>query len=167
MIRDRIVVGICDQALSQRMQLDPDLTLEKVNTFSRQREAVREHQEILGNSTSAGSSAKVTSIDQVHKSSHKGKKPQSPLLQDNSLASHAQDVREALTLANNALPETYSATSAGIRGTLLLIAGPNPSQKSRTPPWLRKNWTTLLTRAHSARKTAMFGHVTYRSMVRT
>ena len=75
MIRDRIVVGIRDQALSQRMQLDPDLTVEKAKTLSRQREAVREHQEILGNSTSAGSSTKVTSIDQVRKSSHKGKKP--------------------------------------------------------------------------------------------
>ena len=75
MIRDPIVVGNCDQALSQRMQLDPDLTLEKAKTLSRQREAVREHQEILGNSTSAGSSTKVTSIDQVCKSSHKSKKP--------------------------------------------------------------------------------------------
>ena len=29
MIRDRNVVSIHDQALSQRMQLDPDLTMEK------------------------------------------------------------------------------------------------------------------------------------------
>ena len=70
MIRDRIVVGICDQALSQRMQLDPDLTLEKAKTLSHQREAVREHQEILGSSTKA-----TLSVDQVSKSSHKGKKP--------------------------------------------------------------------------------------------
>ena len=53
MIHDRIVVGICDQALSQRMQLDPNLTLEKAKTLSYQREAVREHQEILESSTKA------------------------------------------------------------------------------------------------------------------
>ena len=42
MLRDRIVVGIQDQALSQRMQMDPELTLEKAKTFTRQKEAIRE-----------------------------------------------------------------------------------------------------------------------------
>jgi len=84
MIRDRIVVGIRDQALSQRMQLNRDLTLEKAKTLSRQREAVREDQEILGSSTKA-----TLSVDQVSKSSHKGKKPPKSLLQDNSLPSCA------------------------------------------------------------------------------
>ena len=56
MIHDRIFVGIRDQALSQRMQLDLDLTLEKAKTLSHQREAVRGHQEILGNSTGVGGS---------------------------------------------------------------------------------------------------------------
>jgi len=84
MIRDRTVVGICNQALSQRMQLDPDLTLEKAKTLSHQREAVREDQEILGSSTKA-----TLSVDQVSKSSHKGKKPPKSLLQDNSLPSCA------------------------------------------------------------------------------
>ena len=60
MIRDRIVVIIRDQALSQRMQLNCDLTLEKAKTLSRQREAVREDQEILGSSTKA-----TLSVDQV------------------------------------------------------------------------------------------------------
>lgn len=45
MIRDRIVVGIRDTALSQKLQLDPDLTLEKAKTQVRQREAVQEHQQ--------------------------------------------------------------------------------------------------------------------------
>ena len=45
MIRDRIVVGIKDVALSQKLQLDPDLTLEKAKTQVRQREAVQEHQQ--------------------------------------------------------------------------------------------------------------------------
>ena len=53
MIHDRNVASIRDQALSQRMQLDPDLTLEKAKTLSYQRETVREHQEILESSTKA------------------------------------------------------------------------------------------------------------------
>ena len=47
MIRDRIVVGIRDSALSERMQIDADLTLEKAKKMVRQREAVHEQQEIL------------------------------------------------------------------------------------------------------------------------
>ena len=40
------MVGIRDSALSQRLQLDPDLTLEKAMRVARQREAVQEQQEI-------------------------------------------------------------------------------------------------------------------------
>ena len=47
MIRDRIVVGIRDTALSERLQLDPELTLEKAMKMVRQREAVKEQQQIL------------------------------------------------------------------------------------------------------------------------
>ena len=42
LLRDRIVVGIRDKALSDRMQMDPDLTLEKVKKATRQREAISE-----------------------------------------------------------------------------------------------------------------------------
>ena len=47
MICDRLVVGIRDSSLSERLQLDPDLTLEKAKKFIRQREAVHEQQGIL------------------------------------------------------------------------------------------------------------------------
>ena len=47
MIRDRIVVGIRDEALSKRLQLDPDLTLEKAKKIVRQQEAVPEQQQVL------------------------------------------------------------------------------------------------------------------------
>ena len=47
MIRDRLVVGIQDLALSERLQLDPELTLEKAKTLVRQREAVKEQQQVL------------------------------------------------------------------------------------------------------------------------
>ena len=47
MIRDRIVVGLLDTALSEKLQLDPDLTLEKAMTSARQREMVRKQQPVL------------------------------------------------------------------------------------------------------------------------
>ena len=47
MIRDRIVVGIRDLALSERLQLDTDLTLDKAKTMVCQRVAVHQQQELL------------------------------------------------------------------------------------------------------------------------
>ena len=47
MIRDRIVVGIRDKALSERLQLDIKLTLESAKTSVRQREAIHEQQQLL------------------------------------------------------------------------------------------------------------------------
>ncbi|UYV79328.1 K02A2.6-like, partial [Cordylochernes scorpioides] len=44
LIRDRIVVGVRDKALSERMQLDSELTLEKAVKMVRQQEAVRQKQ---------------------------------------------------------------------------------------------------------------------------
>ena len=42
MIRDHIVVGIRNQAQSERHQMDAGLTLEKAKTLVRQRETVQE-----------------------------------------------------------------------------------------------------------------------------
>ena len=47
LIHDRIVVRIRDASLSERLQMDPDLTLEKPKTVVRQREAVHEQQVTL------------------------------------------------------------------------------------------------------------------------
>ena len=47
MIRDRIAVGIRDEALSKRSQLAPELTLEKAKKIVRQQEAVQEQQQVL------------------------------------------------------------------------------------------------------------------------
>ena len=44
MIRVRIVVGIHDAKLSEKLQLDPDLTLEKAVTQTRQSETVRQQE---------------------------------------------------------------------------------------------------------------------------
>ena len=47
MIRDRLVVGILDKKLSERLQLDADLTLEKAVTSVRQSEMVHQQQSLL------------------------------------------------------------------------------------------------------------------------
>nr|XP_061786511.1 uncharacterized protein LOC133577033 [Nerophis lumbriciformis] len=44
LIRDRIVVGLRDVSLSERMQLDPDLTLEKAVNMARQSEVIKRQQ---------------------------------------------------------------------------------------------------------------------------
>ena len=67
MIRDRIVVGLADQKLSEKVQLDADLTLEKAIKS----ESVRSQQSIVRGQEDASQPAKV---DRVHKS-----KPQKSL----------------------------------------------------------------------------------------
>lgn len=47
LLRDRIVVGIADEALSERLQLIADLTLEDAKTRIRQKEAVQSQQKQL------------------------------------------------------------------------------------------------------------------------
>ena len=47
LIIDRIVVGIRDASLSEQLQMDPELTLEKAKTVVRQREVVCEQQVTL------------------------------------------------------------------------------------------------------------------------
>ncbi len=46
MIRDRLVVGIRDNALSKRLQLDAALTLDKAKKTVRQQEAVGKQQQL-------------------------------------------------------------------------------------------------------------------------
>ena len=47
MIRDKIVVGLCDEQLSEKLQLDPNLTLKRAVDQARQREAVRKQQAVV------------------------------------------------------------------------------------------------------------------------
>ena len=64
MIRDRIVVGIRNTALSEKMQLQPDLDLEKAITQVRQAEAIKQDQPLLR----GGSDVKAdTPVGVVHK----------------------------------------------------------------------------------------------------
>ena len=55
MIRNRIVVGLLDDGLSEKMQLDPNLTLERAVSMARQSEAVHKQQGIVrGTSLKSG-----------------------------------------------------------------------------------------------------------------
>eukprot|EP00731_Ephydatia_muelleri_P022771 Em0015g354a len=47
MLRDRLVVGIRDKTMSEKLQLDQDLTLEKAKIIIRQREAIHDQAEVL------------------------------------------------------------------------------------------------------------------------
>nr|XP_055074185.1 uncharacterized protein K02A2.6-like [Misgurnus anguillicaudatus] len=47
MVRDRLVVGLTDKRLSEQLQLDPELTLEKAVVRVRQSELVKKQQELL------------------------------------------------------------------------------------------------------------------------
>ena len=49
MVRDRLVVGLRNQALSQHLQMDPDLTLGKAKMINHQRKAIREQQGLFTN----------------------------------------------------------------------------------------------------------------------
>ena len=48
LLRDRMVVGVRDTALSQKLQADAGLTLERAKTAIRQKEAITEQQTELG-----------------------------------------------------------------------------------------------------------------------
>ena len=63
MICERLVVGIRDTVLLERLQLDPKLTLESTKKAVRQREAVKEQQKTL-NKDEQGAGAHVA-VDQV------------------------------------------------------------------------------------------------------
>ena len=47
MIRDRIVVGVRDSILSEKLQLEADLTLEKAVATARQRESIKKQQKVV------------------------------------------------------------------------------------------------------------------------
>lgn len=68
MIRDRLVVGIKDAKLSEALQLDPDLTLEKTKTKIRQKEAVLEQQKLLNTSIPDSSDSNTMTADEIRSS---------------------------------------------------------------------------------------------------
>ena len=71
LFRDRIVVGLKDKKLSEKLQLDSKLTLEKAVTQARQSETVKKQQDILQGTQPGPPSANV---DQILKKRGKGGK---------------------------------------------------------------------------------------------
>ena len=68
MIRDRIVVGIRDASLAEKLQLDSELTLTKAVTLVRQAEAVKQQQPLLrGQNHTAGVKKPDTNVGAVLK----------------------------------------------------------------------------------------------------
>ena len=67
LLRDRLVVGIRDTALSERLQMDAELDLEKAKKMIRQREAVKDHHQLLQD-------GKRSHVDEARKKSLSGKK---------------------------------------------------------------------------------------------
>ena len=71
LIRDRIVVGLKDKKLPEKIQLNPKLTLEKAVTQARQSETVKKQQDTLQGTQPDPHSANV---DQISKNRGKGGK---------------------------------------------------------------------------------------------
>ena len=63
MIRDHIVVGIRDKALSEQLQTDPDLTIDKAKRLTRQREAVHDQ---AGHMNGNGAEKRVDKVSSKH-----------------------------------------------------------------------------------------------------
>ena len=61
MVRDRIVVGLCNSRLSEKLQMDPNLMLDKAMSLARQSEAVKKQQP-----TVRGQVRDETSIEAIH-----------------------------------------------------------------------------------------------------
>ena len=62
LIRDRIVVGIRDSHLSEKLQMDPNLTLEKAIAQSRQAESVKKQQTLIQCSQSQPHPASIDAV---------------------------------------------------------------------------------------------------------
>ena len=77
LIRDRIVVGLQNRELSEKLQLDPNLTLEKATNLARQRETVKQQQNILD----GGFKSTPAQVDGIAKGKSRRKKGNS---KDNS-----------------------------------------------------------------------------------
>ena len=70
MIRDRLVVGIRDSSPSERLQLDPKLTLESAKKAVRERKAVKKQQKELSSSN--------TGVDTVQALPHQASRQNQP-----------------------------------------------------------------------------------------
>ena len=91
MIRDRIVVGLLDEALAEKLQLDSKLTLETAVTTARQSEGVHKQQSVVRGKSTVNNTELVDAVDAVHSSQGVKKKFQHNKWREIScLAEHLQ-----------------------------------------------------------------------------
>ena len=142
MIRDRIIVGIWNQALSEHLQTVADLTLEKVKTLVRQREAAHEHQLTLN-----GSLKVDKSLDSVQKQAFNSRGKSHFPKKGKSASKGPTAVVVVLVQDTCALQKTLSVTSATSEGTTVHSAFRSQSERSaiRQSPWTTLPfWTPLV-----------------------
>ena len=65
MIRDRIVVGLLDSRLSEKLQLNPELTLEQAVNTTRQSELVKKQQSVVRGTDGSTVTPKI--VEAIHK----------------------------------------------------------------------------------------------------
>lgn len=75
LIRDRIVVGLADTRLSERMQMEKDLDLDKAINMARQSEEIKKQQTLLRSDASGVKQVDQNSEDRVFKGRHQKEKP--------------------------------------------------------------------------------------------
>ena len=117
MIRDRIVVGLRDARLSEKLQMDPELTLEKAVSAARQSEAVKQQAVARGQPQEALSS----SINRVERQTMRfTRKPWQDKPPNKSLYTQQQSTNNCTwcgkfhpTVGTCALHEKLCVTSAG------------------------------------------------------
>ena len=90
LIRDRIVVGLKDKKLSEKLQLDSKLTLQNAVTQARQSETVKKQQDILQGTQPDPPSANV---DQILKKRGKGGKGKDKPLKNSKLAGKTPETK--------------------------------------------------------------------------
>ena len=88
LIRDRIVVGLADARLSERMQMDQDLNLEKAINMARQSEEIKKQQNTLRNDASSVVQMDAATVDRVFEGRKQREKPKFNKYKSDGAKSH-------------------------------------------------------------------------------
>ncbi|KAL5506839.1 hypothetical protein EMCRGX_G008586 [Ephydatia muelleri] len=119
MIRDRLVVGLLDCALSERLQLDPELTLEKAKRAARQKEAVKEQQQSLRSDLKVPGTTDVDVVGQQRREQVRGPNTHSTVNLPNigRTSAHCRS-KEVLALSVPGFEEDVQSADPVFLGTL-------------------------------------------------
>ena len=120
MIRDRLVVGIRNNSLSEQLQMDADLMLEKAKKAIRQKEAVHGQQSVLNNDTTAspidtvksGSSSLLQSSSDLHDVTVNHSKAQNTVRGAENLCTAEINVPHENHYSASAIAKDITATNA-------------------------------------------------------